>query len=410
MEDMSPEEAQALAQMMRTFNEQVRKMMEKLLRGEQLSQEELNQLGQLTGLNRAEDMSYKDWYTKRMMRALRFKEVQEALKELMEMLQKMGLNKQRLDQLQQLIQANQRALEEQVNRFAGQQIAENMSEQPPDKGNLDELMDRPFRSLSDQDMDVLRKEVRRLANRLRSRIALRQKRAKTRPVGRQGHHPRQPQAWRRAHGDHPPGPPPEAQAGGHLRHQHLHALLLGADAEPGLCAAGLVTKTHAFAFIDHLEYITPDFAGKEANAAIAAVLQRLPPGYYSTDLGYCLDEYTAHYLDTVDQRTTFIMVGDGRNNHNDPRIDIMQTIAPPGAPADLDQPGAAHVVGHGRQRHAPVRPLLRQRGDGGDAGGVGGGGGSVAGAVIAIDPQCTYAAINLFSLGLARVLHVPALG
>ena len=78
-----------------------------------------------------------------------------------------------------MIQANQQALQEQVNRFAGQRIAENMSEREPPEANLDELMDRPFRALSDGDMDLLRKEVRRLANRLRTRIALRQKRAKT---------------------------------------------------------------------------------------------------------------------------------------------------------------------------------------------------------------------------------------
>ena len=85
-EDMSPEEAQMLAQMLRQFSEQLRKMMEKLLRGEQLSQEELDQLAQMIGLNRAEDMRYKDWYAQRMMRALRFKEVQEALRELMELM------------------------------------------------------------------------------------------------------------------------------------------------------------------------------------------------------------------------------------------------------------------------------------------------------------------------------------
>jgi len=88
-----------------------------------------------------------------------------------------------------------------------------------------------------------------------------------------------------------------------------------------------VTKTHAFAFIDHLEFISPDFAGKEANAAIDAVLQRMPPGYYSTDLGYALNQFSGQFLDTVDQRTTFILVGDGRNNYNDPALDAFQKLA-----------------------------------------------------------------------------------
>ena len=326
-QDMTPEEAQMLAQMMRRFSEQLRQMMEKLLRGEQLSQQELDQLGQLTGLNRADDMKHKDWYAQRMMRALRFKEVQEALREMMELLQQMGMSKQRLDQLQQLIQSNQQALEEQVNRFAGQKIAENMSEREPDQANLDQLMDRPFRALSDRDMDVLRKEMRRLANRLRSRIALRQKRAKNGQLDAKG--------TIRANLKHG-GVPMEIK---HRDHRLKPKLVVICDISTSMrhCSElmlslvyalqDLITKTHAFAFIDHLEYISPDFAGREANAAIEAVLQRMPPGYYSTDLGHSLENFNKNYLDTVDRSTTFIMVGDGRNNHNNPRLDLMQQLA-----------------------------------------------------------------------------------
>jgi uncharacterized protein len=32
-------------------------------------------------------------------------------------------------------------------------------------------------------------------------------------------------------------------------------------------------------------------------------------------------------MDTVDHRSTFIIVGDGRNNFNDPRLDLFQRIA-----------------------------------------------------------------------------------
>jgi uncharacterized protein with von Willebrand factor type A (vWA) domain len=326
-QDMTPEEAQMLAQLLRQFGEQLRQMMEKLLRGEQLNQQELDQLAQMTGLNRAQDMHYRDWYAQRMMRALRFREVQEALREVMELLEKMGMNKQRLDQMQQLIQANQKALQEQINRFAGQKIAENMSEAEPDEANLDELMDRPFRALSDREMDVLRREVRRLANRLRSRIALRQKRAKTGQLDAK--------ATIRANLKHA-GVPMEIK---HRDHRLKPKLVVICDISTSMryCSElmlslvyalqDLITKTHAFAFIDHLEYISPDFAGKESNDAIAAVLQRMPPGHYSTDLGFALNQFAKQYLDTVDQRTTFILVGDGRNNYNDPALETFQKLA-----------------------------------------------------------------------------------
>ena len=134
MEDMSPEEAQMMAQAMRMFNEQLRKLMEKLLRGEQLSEQELRQLGQMVGLDRMDDMRYRDWMAQRMMRAMRFKEMQDAMKEMMELLQQMGMSKERMEQLRQLIRGNQQAMQEQINQYAGQRIAENMSERPPDPG------------------------------------------------------------------------------------------------------------------------------------------------------------------------------------------------------------------------------------------------------------------------------------
>ena len=325
-EDMSPEEAQMLAQAMRMFNEQLRKMMEKLLRGEQLSQEELQQLGQMVGLNRTDDLRYKEWMARRMMRALRFQEVKDALREMMELLAQMGMNKERLEQMRQLLQANQQALQEQLSQYAGQRIAENMSEQQPDE-SVDNLMDRPFGALSDRDMDRLRKEVSRLANRLRSRIALRQKRAKTGQLDAK--------ATIRTNLKYG-GVPMEIK---HRDHRLKPKLVVICDISTSMrpCSElmlslvyalqDLITKTHAFAFIDHLEYISPDFAGREAKAAIAEVLIRMPPGHYSTDLGYSLEDFSRAYLDTLDSRTTFIMVGDARNNYNDPRLSLFQTLA-----------------------------------------------------------------------------------
>ena len=327
MEDMSPEEAQMLAQALRMFNEKLRELMEKLLRGEQLSQEELNQLGNMVGLNRMDDLRYQDWMAKRMMRALQFDEVREAMRDMMELLNQMGMSKERLEQMRGLIKANEQALQEQMNRYAGQRIAENMSEQPPQGENIDELMDRPFGRLSDKEMQILRQEVRRLANRLRSRIALRQKRAKTGQLDAK--------ATIRANLKHD-GVPIDIR---HRDHRLKPKLVVVCDISTSMryCSElmlslvyqlqDVVTKTHAFAFIDHLEYITPDFEGRQADEAIDNVLVRMPPGYYSTDLGYALEGFAKGFMDTVDRRTTVIVVGDGRNNYNNPQLEIFKRIA-----------------------------------------------------------------------------------
>jgi uncharacterized protein with von Willebrand factor type A (vWA) domain len=87
-----------------------------------------------------------------------------------------------------------------------------------------------------------------------------------------------------------------------------------------------ISKTQAFAFIDHLEYISPDLASRDARNAIAQVLERLPSGYYNTDLGNSLNDFQKSYLEMVDGRTTFILLGDGRNNYNNPRLDIFNRL------------------------------------------------------------------------------------
>jgi uncharacterized protein with von Willebrand factor type A (vWA) domain len=325
-EDLSPDEADMLAKALRQFNERLREMLERLMRGEQLSQEELERLSKLVGLNQADDLRYREWMAQRMQKALKFQEVREALKELAELMAQMGMDKQRVEQMRQLLQANQQALEDQLRQFAGQRIAENMSEQPPDD-SLDGLLNRPFNSLSDKDMDRLRKEVARLAAALRTRVALRQKRAKTGQLDAK--------ATIRANLKHG-NVPIEVK---HRERTLKPRLVVICDISTSMrsCSELMLTliyamqdqisKTHAFAFIDHLEYISPDFEGPESSKAVSSVLDRMPSGYYNTDLGHSLEKFSHEYLDTVDRRTTFIIVGDGRNNYNDPRLDVFNTIA-----------------------------------------------------------------------------------
>lgn len=325
-DDLTPDEAKMLAEALRQFNENIRQMLEKLMNGEQLSQQELDRLSKMVGLNQADDLRYREWMVQRMQKALRFKEVQEALKELAELLAQMGMDKERVEQMRQLLQANQAALEDQLRQHAGQRIAENMSDRPHED-SVDNLLNRPFSSLSDGDMDRLRKEVQRLAAALRTRVALRQKRAKSGQLDAK--------ATIRANLKHGSVPI-------EIKHRERNLkpkLVVFCDISTSMrsCSELMlsllyamqsqISKTHAFAFIDHLEFITPDFSGREANKAVAQVLERMPSGYYNTDLGNSLENFNSDFLDTIDSRTTFIIVGDGRNNYNDPRLDLFKRVA-----------------------------------------------------------------------------------
>jgi uncharacterized protein with von Willebrand factor type A (vWA) domain len=262
----------------------------------------------------------------RMEKALKFREVQQAIQELMELLAEMGMDRERIQQLHKLLRNNQQALEDQLRNYAGLRIAENMSETPP-RDNLEDLLNRPLQNLSDNDLEILRKEVRRLAAALRTRVALRQKRTKSGQLDAK--------ATIRANLKNGNVPFDLKHKNNKLKPKIVVICDVSTSMRP--CSELMlsllyaiqdqISKTHAFAFIDHLEYISPDFQGREVRDAVASVLQKMPAGHYNTDLGTSLQNFNDDYLNTVDNRSTFIVVGDGRNNYNDPRQDILNIIA-----------------------------------------------------------------------------------
>ena len=325
-DDLTQQEAENIAEALEAFNRKLRQLLEKILRGEELTDEELDRLENMVGLQHADDPRYMDWMRRRMEQALRFPQVQEAMQDMMAIMQEMGMSPERMDQMREVMSANFEALREQLRQHTGHRIAENMIESRPDD-EVDSLYDRPFSSLSDQEMDKLRHEVNRMAAALRTKVALRQKRARSGQLDAK--------ATLRANLKYHGVPFDLKYRNKRLKPKlvvicdvstsmrHMSELMLSLV----YTLQDQVTKTHAFAFIDHLEYISPDFVGKQARNAVDAVLVRMPPGYYSTDLGHSLANFDHGFLDTLDRRTTLIVVGDGRNNYNNPRTDIFKLMA-----------------------------------------------------------------------------------
>ncbi len=324
--DLTPEEAQQIADALRQMSQRLRARFERLLQGKSLTRNELEQLAQMVGLNNVDDLRYQNWMAQRMQRALGFPQVREALEELMQTLSEMGMDSQRLEQIRDLIRQNLQSIGQQVAQFAGERIVENLSEKPPTEA-LDDLLNRPFGSLSDQEKKLIQREVQRLAAALRTRIALRQKRAKTGQLDAKAtlranlKHQSVPIEIR--HRDRTRKPRIVAICDVSTSMRFFSELMLGFL----YALQGQVRKMHAFAFIDHLEYISTDFSDGETSEAVSRVLLRMPSGYYNTDLGYSLENFTHDHLDTLNGRTTLIVVGDGRNNFNDPRLDLFSQMA-----------------------------------------------------------------------------------
>jgi uncharacterized protein with von Willebrand factor type A (vWA) domain len=314
---------QQLAQAMRN---RLAQLLNWLLSGQGPSKEQLQQIGQEVGLQRATHPYQQSSLTERMLRAMGMEQLAELLREMLEQLAEAGMSQEALKQLAETTQANADALGEQVNQFVGASIARQVANQQPPPARMSDLMQRPFQSLSQQEANELRNEVRRLAAQLRSRASLRHRRGKTGVLD--------PKATIRTNLRYG-GVPVE------LKHRRRHVkpkLVLICDISTSMRPVvqfllqlvyelqDQVARARSFAFIDDVSEITGAFAEMRPDKAIQDVLDNMPPGYYNTDLGFALNHFCKEYLDSVDGRTTVIVVGDGRNNYNPPRLDAFETI------------------------------------------------------------------------------------
>ncbi len=318
---------QALDQLMDQLGERLRDLLRRLTNGEGLTQEELEAFSQQAGMQnmRSASPQMQRYIMQQMEKQLGLNQLKLLLEKLDQALKEAGMDQQGRNQARNAAQENAKSLEQQIEQYVGQnmakQLADEMRHDP-----INDLMNQPIDELSAREIDMLRDEVHRMAARLKTRAALRNRR------NRQGK--LDAKATIR-HAQRYGGVPIEIQ----YKHKRLKPKLavicdISTSMRPHASfmltlmyeLQDVVSRTRSFAFIGDMHDITQDFVARRPQEAIHEVLQRIPPGHYSTDLGASLATFCRDNLDAVDRRTTVIVLGDGRNNYNDPRLDCIQTI------------------------------------------------------------------------------------
>ena len=322
-DNLTPEEQEMLEQALQSLMgnmQALQELLRQLLEGQRFSEDQLEQAGERAGMPQASDMYQRSWMERRMQRQLNMQQLQQLIEQLLEQLEQMGMDAQALQEMREMLQQNAQGLSEQISQYVGASLAERMANREPEP--KPDLMDVPFTRLSDSEVDQIRDEIRRLAARLRSRAALRQRRANTGTLD--------PRRMMRANMRYD-GVPLEMK----FRTKHVKpCLVLICDVSTSMryCAEFLLTliyelqdqvaRTNSFVFISDLTDISMVFEEHEPQSAVEHVLTDNRPGYYNTDLGNSLNTFKRDHLSCLTGKTTVIMLGDGRNNYNDPRIDI----------------------------------------------------------------------------------------
>ena len=324
MEQLTDEQQAMLKAAMQSMMDALRGLMDRLLAGRPFSGEELRRLSEMSGLPQGDQMYMRSWFERRMNRQAGLTQMARLLDDMLDELAEMGLDDETLAELEAMLRGNLAGLSEQISQHVGSSLAEQMAQRPPDE--RPDLLDVPLQHLDSGDIDDVRDEIRRLAARLRSRAALRQKRAKSGQFD-----PRKTVRRNMRYG----GVPMEVQ----FRKKHKKpSLILICDLSTSMRYAveflltmvyelsDQVRRTHSFIFISDLVDVSATLAELPPREAVARIMIENPPGYYSTDLGSSLNTFQQNHMALVDSRTTILFFGDGRNNYNDPRLDIAREM------------------------------------------------------------------------------------
>jgi uncharacterized protein with von Willebrand factor type A (vWA) domain len=88
---------------------------------------------------------------------------------------------------------------------------------------------------------------------------------------------------------------------------------------------GEVADVQTFAFSQSLKDVGPDLDGASFDAAMEKIVREVGSG--STDYGQAFAVLRAAHWDAIDRSTTLLILGDGRSNYSDPRVDILRDAA-----------------------------------------------------------------------------------
>jgi uncharacterized protein with von Willebrand factor type A (vWA) domain len=86
-----------------------------------------------------------------------------------------------------------------------------------------------------------------------------------------------------------------------------------------------IPDLHAFAFSYRLKSVDDILETMEFDAAIKKILREI--GLGSTSYGQAFSDFKMEHENKIDRRTTIIILGDGRSNYGDPRLDLFRGFA-----------------------------------------------------------------------------------
>jgi uncharacterized protein with von Willebrand factor type A (vWA) domain len=288
----------------------------------------IQQAGQQSEVQNIRNMLQIGFFSRRMIEQMDMEGAGGELKSLIERLREEGMDEERLGELEALLKAVQEAARRAVRQFAEREL-DKQNHDYIERFRRESLLEKSFYNLTEDDLRRLREVVQRLAQKLKSVITMRRKRE------RRGKFDLKTTMRRNmAHG----GVPFELVF--KQRKKEKPKLVVLCDISSSVANVSrfflqfifslqdCFTKVRSFVFVAELGEVSQLFRDHDIFDAIDLALDggEVINPYTRSNFGMAFHTFWRDFLSAIDNRTTVVVIGDARNNYNDPRAWCLREV------------------------------------------------------------------------------------
>jgi uncharacterized protein with von Willebrand factor type A (vWA) domain len=299
-----------------------------MLRGEGADMEmAIRQGGEGTGLERLMYFLQIGYFSRRIYDKFDWDAIERDLARIMQMLEARGLDPGQLARIRNYLELRLEAFRRMIRQHVEREL-ERRAYREGEKLTREALTDKPLFALSPDEVAQMKAIVARLARKIKDALALRQRQEEK---GRLDS--RRTIRASLQYG----GVPMEIRF--RRRHREKPKLITMCDVSDSVRNASrfmlqlvwslqeCFSRVRSYVFVSEIAEVTQAFSTYPVDRAIEWALKSSPVDYHCrSDFGYAFSRFVRTELDSLDRRTTVLILGDARNNYNDPQAWAMRQI------------------------------------------------------------------------------------
>ncbi|MGI9590356.1 MAG: vWA domain-containing protein [Myxococcota bacterium] len=288
----------------------------------------IRQAAEQAGTDRIENFLQVGFFSRRTLDQMGLEGAGDELRELVQALEEAGMSPEDIQALRGLIERLMEAARKSVRSFTEREL-QKQNHDYMEKFRRETLLEKSFYHLSEEEIKRMREVVERLAQKVKNILSIRRRRLKR---GKLDLH----QTLRRnmSHG----GIPFELIFKQRKKDRPKLVILCDVSSSVANVSRFMLqfvyslqeafTKIRSFVFVAELGEVTQLFQDDDINGAIEKALDGgdVINVYTRSNFGYAFHHFWQNHLSAIDKKTTVLILGDARNNYNDPRAWCLRDI------------------------------------------------------------------------------------